>query len=105
MALTHQFIADEEGGPAVGVVYDLSNGDQVWSGEVSRDLWNRQSAEAHEELVNDYGTYLVHAVKGGDVDVLARVASVEAGIELAAALAHWIEDQKLERAAIAQQRE
>lgn len=97
MTLQHQFIADEEDGPAVGVVYDLSNGDQVWSGEVSRDLWNRQPTEVQEELENDYGTYLVHAIKGGDTDILARVSSAHAGIDLAAALAHWIEDQNLSR--------
>lgn len=98
MALQHQFIADEEDGPAVGVVYDLTNGDQVWSGEVSSDVFNRQHKEARHELGGEHGTFLVHAIKGGDIDILARVASAEAGIELAAAVAHWIEDQKLTRA-------
>lgn len=95
--ISHQFIADEEDGPAVGVVYDLSNGDQVWSGEVSSDLYAKQSAEVQDDLGGDGGLFLVHAIKGGDVNVLARVASSEAGIELAAVLAHWIEDQKLAR--------
>lgn len=100
MVITHQFIADEECGPAVGVVYDLSNGDQVWSGEVSKANWQDQEPEAQIELINRAGIFVVHAVKGGEVEILARVASAEAGIELAAALAHWIEDQNLSRAVV-----
>lgn len=95
--LDHQYIADEQDGPAVGVVYTLRNGDQVWSGEISKANWQDQEPEAQVELVNRNGIFVVHAIKGGGVDVLARAASAEAGIDLAHALAAYIDEQNLPR--------
>jgi hypothetical protein len=87
--LVHHYIVDEEDGPAVGVVYDLPDGSQVWSGEISRALFEEQDSDAQDELGNDVGAFVVHSLNG-DTAVLARAINNEAAMTLAHALAAYV---------------
>jgi len=89
------YIADEEDGGAVGVVLDLPNGDQVWCGEVSRDLFDEQDADVQEEMVNDYGNFIIHAANGKPTRILARAADRWAAMDIATAYAEWVARQAL----------
>lgn len=88
---TH-YVADEEGGPISGAVFDLPSGGQIWAGECSNALFAEQPKETQDELERAYGTLVMCSRENGaPVEVVCRAASVEAGIEIAAALANSIE--------------
>lgn len=46
-----------DGGPDVGISVYLGNGDRLWCGEISTDLFNE--AKASEHFDNDFGWFLV----------------------------------------------
>lgn len=82
------FIVEEEGGAAVGIVIDLPDGSQIWTGECSTQLL--EDARAREESPEASGQYLIVAAKGEPTRVIAQVATVDDGIALARAIAGHI---------------
>lgn len=87
MTMALAYICDEEDGPAVGVVYDLPNGLQIWCGEISHAVYDQQDSEVREALGPNGGAMIVRGRRGAMPEVLGRAATVEAGIEIVAALA------------------
>lgn len=85
VAWRETFIVEEEGGAAVGIVIDLPDGSQIWTGECSTQLV--EDARAREESPEASGQYLVVAAKGEPTRVIAQVATVDDGIALARAIA------------------
>jgi|GEM_PF-2476085 len=82
-AWRESFIADEEEGPVSGVVIDLPDGSQIWTGDCSNTLLDSMGGERPDES----GQFLTVAIKGKPTRVVASVASTEDGIALARALA------------------
>lgn len=79
------FIVNDEDGPVVGILIDLADGSQIWTGEFS-ELVLQESAR-NEGSPRASGQYLGVSAKGGPTRVLAEVASVDVGIALARAMA------------------
>lgn len=77
------FIADEEEGPVSGILIDLSDGSQIWTGDCSSALLNSMGDERPDES----GQFLTVAIQGKPTRVVASVASTQDGIALARALA------------------
>nr|MCB7500356.1 hypothetical protein [Enterobacter roggenkampii] len=82
-AWRQSFIADEEEGPVSGVVIDLPDGSQIWTGDCSNTLLDSMGDERPDES----GQFLTVAIKGRPTRVVASVANTEDGIALARALA------------------
>lgn len=83
-------ISDEEDGGAVALLLNLPDGQQVWSGEVSRDLFEEQAAEDREALGDDGGdSFITHAGPNG-TRILARAVDRWAAMDLAHAYAEWL---------------
>ena len=82
------WIADEEGGGAVAVCLTLSNSRQVWSGEVSRDLFEKQAAEAQAELGDDCGAFVIISLDGL-TEILARATDCYVAMDIAQAYGEW----------------
>jgi len=85
--LIEAFIADEEEGPVTGILIDLPNGGQIWSGECSDQTFNDQPEEVRGELGFNSGTLVLRGLPDKSIQVVCKAADVEAGIEIARALA------------------
>ena len=84
---TETFIAETEDGGAVGLLVDQSDGSQVWSGPVSRDLFDNQAPEVKNSLGNDFGIFVVVAAKNDDPRIICRASGIDDGIDIARAIA------------------
>ncbi|WP_312184844.1 hypothetical protein [Brevundimonas vesicularis] len=85
VAWRETFIVEEEDGAAVGIVIDLPDGSQIWTGECSTQLL--EDARSREESPEASGQYLILAAKGEPTRVIAQLATVDDGIALARAIA------------------
>lgn len=85
VAWRETFIVEEEDGAAVGIVIDLPDGSQIWTGECSTQLL--EDARAREESPEASGQYLIVAARDEPTRVIAQVATVDDGIALARAIA------------------
>lgn len=79
------FIAEEADGPACGILIDLPDGSQIWTGEASDKLL--VEAAADDLSPEDSGHFLVFAAKGREPRVIAQLSGIEDGMTLARALA------------------
>ena len=80
-------IIDGEDGPEIGILIDLPDGRQIWSGEVSKSLFNEQGEIAMDSLGgNDNGVFVMLS-NSVSTEIVCRAASVDHGINIARALA------------------
>ncbi len=79
-------VEDEDGGP-VGVLIDLPDGAQIWSGEVSDNLFKEQGDEAMGSLGGNNAGVFVMSSTGHETKIVCRAASIDDGISIARALA------------------
>lgn len=82
------FIQDEEGGIAVGILIDMPDGTQIWSGAASNALFEAQDEGVRDELA-PAGQFVVKAPRGGSPTILCQVADTDTGIEIARAVAAY----------------
>lgn len=80
---SESFIADEDDGPVSGIVIDLPDGSQIWTGECSSALLDSMG----DERPDGSCLFLTVAIKGKPTRVVASIASTQDGIALARALA------------------
>lgn len=86
-AAKETWVLDEPEGSPIGVLLDLPNGAQIWSGEASRALFEEQGDEAMSALGgDDHGIFVMSSARNG-TEIVCRAASVEHGIAIAQALA------------------
>ncbi len=89
-------IAEEEEGDIVGILLDLPDGSQIWTGECSDDL--RQQAKELEEDPVTSGAFIIHAENKGrgleGMTLLASAANTETAMGLARAYAAYIARQQ-----------
>lgn len=84
------YIADEEDGPISGVLIDMLDGVQIWTGEASKALVD--AAIAIDESPDQSGIYLMTGCPQQGTRIMASLARVEDGTEIARALAmKWSE--------------
>lgn len=80
-------ILAEEDGVEVGILIDLPGGAQIWSGDVSRSLFNEQGEIAMDSLGgNDNGVFVMVS-NNTSTEIICRAASVDNGIAIARAMA------------------
>jgi hypothetical protein len=84
--LLEAFIVDEEEGPVTGILVELPDGQQIWSGECSDQTFNEQAEEVREGLGFNSGTLVLRGMPDKSIQVLCKAADVEIGIEIVRAL-------------------
>lgn len=87
LSVTETFIVDEEDGPSVGILCELDDGSQVWSGECSNKLFDEQDPDDREALGDATGVMVMVALPGEPTRIVARAADAECGIEIARSIA------------------
>lgn len=96
------YIADEEDGPISGVLIDMLDGVQIWTGEASKALVD--AAIAIDESPDQSGIYLMTGNPRQGTRIMASLARVEDGTEIARALAmKWSEASHTEAPKVEQE--
>ena len=90
VAIRYTGIADEEDGGAVAILAEFPDGTQVWSGEVSRDLFDEQDADTRSALGDDSGQFVVVARPGDGATIIAKAPDRWVAMDLATAYAEWL---------------
>lgn len=81
--LVRSYIAeDEDGGGCLGVLLDLPNGDQVWSGEIADATFSELSEDERDTFETNTGPFVIHATTDR-VRALCRASDTETAMELA----------------------
>jgi len=90
-------IAEEEEGDVVGVLLDLPDGSQIWTGDCSNDL-RLQAMELEADPVTS-GAFIIHAENKGrglkGMTLLASAANAETAMGLARAYAAYVTRQQV----------
>lgn len=80
------YIAEYEEGPTTGLLVDLEDGSQIWSGGVSEDLFAQQDPEVQAQMGTSFGFFVVVASRN-DPLIVCRASTAEDGIDIVRALA------------------
>lgn len=84
-AWSEAFMVDGDDGPVMGIMIDLPDGSQIWTGEVSDSLLSE--AAAASESPEGSGIFLAASAKGDGARVIASVGTVNDAEDLARGLA------------------
>ena len=87
-------VQDEHNGGTIGWLVHLDDHRQVWCGEISKALFDRQAPEHQEAMGDDCGWFVVlfdnKAPKDQSSTILARVRDEYQGQELAIVIARGL---------------
>lgn len=86
------WIAEEEDGPAVGLLLDGPDGSQIWTGDVAEATFAEIDTDEQEALGESaaHGPLVVVARKGEPLRIVARACGLDAANEIARAIAKTI---------------